>query len=78
MNLNNELLMLAAEFLDQYSDKLSNNSCNDYEFPSYISDETLELFKFEPEDPISRMKMDWRVADILAEYIASLIPLKKT
>lgn len=32
------LVRLAAEFLDEYSDRLGNDSCNDWEWPEWVTE----------------------------------------
>lgn len=71
-------LILAAEFLEQYSDDLSDNGCNDWEYPDdWTEQEKIDFcreyhdFNKSPEDfdPDDLTLPDFAVASFLAHKL---------
>lgn len=76
--MNHKELILAAEFLEQHSDDLSDNGCNDWEYPDdWTEQEKIDFcrkyhsFNKSPEDfdPDDLTLPDFAVASFLAHKL---------
>lgn len=67
------VLRLAAEMLSDYSDRLSNDGCNDYDAPSWVPKNELRRLIRELESDYDETDglegYNWAVADAIAERI---------
>jgi hypothetical protein len=48
--ISNQLLLLAAAFLDEYADRLGNDGCNDWNWPAGLSEEEKAALRGEEYD----------------------------
>lgn len=78
--MNHKELILAAEFLEQHSDDLSDNGCNDWEYPDdWTEQEKIDFcreyhnFNKSPEDfnPEDLTLPDFAVASFLAHKLSN-------
>ncbi len=64
---------LAAELLREYSERLSNDGCNDYDIPEYVDrDELNKLvneYHNEPDGSESLSGYNWAVVDAVARAL---------
>ncbi len=64
---------LAAELLREYSERLSDDECNDYGVPDYVNvgelKEMVNRYHNEPEDVDSLTGYNWAVVDAVAHAL---------
>lgn len=67
------VLRLAADFLKEFSDRLGNDGCNDWEWPVYVTDDVKKVLvdadwrnDFGDESPPNWAAVDWVAAALAA------------
>lgn len=71
------MFRLAADFLDEFSDRLGNAGCNDWEWPEWLPEEQRRLIseivqRGNGGEPFGGVPMDFMAVDATAEFLRSL------